>query len=80
MRSLHKAQGSQFKRVIVSVNSSRMIVRNWLYTAITRAEQEIHLVGTKSFLEAAIERQGATDKRNTALAYLLTEEIKKVTQ
>ncbi|MGB0833257.1 MAG: AAA family ATPase [Psychrobium sp.] len=78
--SLHKAQGSQFKRVIVPVNSSRMIDRNWLYTAITRAEQEVHLVGPKSFLEAAIERQGATDKRNTALAYLLSSEMKKVTQ
>ncbi|NQY38028.1 MAG: AAA family ATPase [Alteromonadaceae bacterium] len=69
--SLHKAQGSQFKRVIVPINSSTMIDRNWLYTAITRAEEEVHLVGPKIYLEAAIERQGATLKRKTALAKML---------
>ena len=69
--SLHKAQGSQFKRVIVPINSSRMIDRNWLYTAITRAEEEVHLVGPKIYLEAAIERKGATLKRQTALAKML---------
>jgi len=69
--SLHKAQGSQFKRVIVPINSSRMIDRNWLYTAITRAEEEVHLVGPKIYLEAAIERQGATLKRKTALAKMI---------
>ena len=71
--SLHKAQGSQFKRVIVPINSSRMIDRNWLNTAITRAEGEVHLVGPKSFLEAAIKREGATLKRKTALMYFLQE-------
>lgn len=69
--SLHKAQGSQFKRVIVPINSSTMIDRNWLYTAITRAEVEVHLVGPKHYLEAAIEREGATLKRKTALAKML---------
>lgn len=77
--SLHKAQGSQFKRVIVPINNSRIIDKNWLYTAITRAEQEVHLVGPKSFLEEAIERKGATDKRNTSLARLLVDEMKDVT-
>jgi len=69
--SLHKAQGSQFKRVIVPINSSTMIDRNWLYTSITRAEEEVHLVGPKAFLEAAIERKGATMKRKTALTKML---------
>tara|TARA_R110001592_G_scaffold362873_1_gene678627 strand:- start:7134 stop:9341 length:2208 start_codon:yes stop_codon:yes gene_type:complete len=69
--SLHKAQGSQFPRVIVPINSSRMIDRNWLYTAITRAEVEVHLVGPKVYLESAIEREGATLKRKTALANIL---------
>ena len=69
--SLHKAQGSQFKRVIVPINSSRMIDRNWLYTAITRAEVEVHLVGPRIYLEAAIEREGATLKRKTALSKML---------
>jgi exodeoxyribonuclease V alpha subunit len=69
--SLHKAQGSQFKRVIVPINSSMMLDRNWLYTAITRAEVEVHLVGPKTYLERAIERRGATLKRKTGLAKIL---------
>ena len=33
----HKAQGSQFPRIIVTVRSSRLLDRTLLYTAITRA-------------------------------------------
>lgn len=71
--SLHKAQGSQFKRTIVSICSSHyMINRNWLYTAISRAEEEVHLVGPKSYLEEGILRKGDIDKRKTGLRYILS--------
>lgn len=43
--TLHKAQGSQFPRVIIALQKSRIVDRAWLYTAITRAEHEIHIVG-----------------------------------
>ncbi|MCC9661467.1 ATP-dependent RecD-like DNA helicase [Pseudoalteromonas sp. MB41] len=69
--SLHKAQGSQFRRVIIPLNGSNLIDRNWLYTAITRAEVEAHLVGPKSFFEKAIHKEGATEKRKTGLRYIL---------
>ena len=69
--SLHKAQGSQFPRVIVPVNRARLLDRSWIYTAITRAEKELHLVGPRSLLEAAILREGATEKRKNYLHVLL---------
>ncbi len=69
--SLHKAQGSQFPCVIIPINTANMIDRNWLYTAVTRAEIEVHIVGPTSLLEAAIERKGATLKRRTALSTIL---------
>lgn len=69
--SLHKAQGSQFERMIVPVIDSVGVDKNWLYTAITRAEKEVHLVGPKSFFEKAMRKKGATDKRKTGLRYIL---------
>ena len=43
--TLHKAQGSQFPRVIIALQKGRIVDRAWLYTAITRAGKEIHIVG-----------------------------------
>ncbi|WP_425609345.1 ATP-binding domain-containing protein [Vibrio tubiashii] len=36
--TLHKAQGSQFPRIIIALQNGRIVDRAWLYTAITRAE------------------------------------------
>tara|TARA_R110001583_G_scaffold100991_1_gene247315 strand:- start:17413 stop:19056 length:1644 start_codon:yes stop_codon:yes gene_type:complete len=43
--TLHKAQGSQFSCIIIALKKGRIVDRAWLYTAITRAEAEIHIVG-----------------------------------
>jgi exodeoxyribonuclease V alpha subunit len=60
----HKAQGSQFPRVIVPIKNSldhegnvtnRIIDMTWLYTAITRAETEVILVGCMQTAERAAE-------------------------
>jgi exodeoxyribonuclease V alpha subunit len=69
--SLHKAQGSQFPHVIVPITSSMMLDRNWVYTAITRAEIELHLVGPTCLFVAAIRRVGATARRQTYLSNML---------
>lgn len=50
--TLHKAQGSQFPRIIIALEKGRVVDdryfvdRAWLYTVITRAESEIHIVGS----------------------------------
>lgn len=69
--TLHKAQGSQFKRVVIALTNSRQLDRSWLYTAITRATEHVHIIGTKEMLVNAIERVGAAKKRNTFLKNLL---------
>lgn len=45
--SIHKAQGSQFKMVLLPIvqQFSRMLQRNLLYTAITRAAEKLVLIG-----------------------------------
>lgn len=41
----HKAQGSQAARVIVPLYETRLLEPSWLYTAITRGERQVVLVG-----------------------------------
>jgi exodeoxyribonuclease V alpha subunit len=69
--TLHKAQGSQFKRVIVALSNTSMIDRAWLYTAITRAQVELHIVGSEERMVEAINSLSAHHKRQTHLGTLL---------
>lgn len=54
--SIHKAQGSEFNLVIlVLVNQhARMLKRNLLYTAITRAKSKLIMLGNRQAYERAI--------------------------
>lgn len=54
--SIHKAQGSEFNLVIlVLVNQhARMLKRNLLYTAITRAKSKLIMLGNRQAYEKAI--------------------------
>lgn len=72
--SLHKAQGSQFKRVIVPISATKMVDRNWLYTAVTRCEMELHIVGPEARFRKAIERESSSSNRQTYLKELLIAE------
>ena len=63
--------GSQFSRVIIPLTKTRMIDRSWIYTALTRAESEIELVGPRNIINLAIKRLGATAKRHAYLCQLL---------
>jgi exodeoxyribonuclease V alpha subunit len=62
--SIHKAQGSEFPSVIVPMvaSYSRMLERNLLYTAITRAKQSLILLGESKSFQTAVARQGANRK------------------
>lgn len=70
--TLHKAQGSQFPRVIVALQTGRIVDRAWLYTAITRAEAEIHIVGSEDDFKIITEMRSNSHRRNSYLASLLT--------
>lgn len=52
--SVHKAQGSQWPRVIIPVFASRLLDRTLLYTAITRAAEQVILVGDPETFRRAI--------------------------
>jgi exodeoxyribonuclease V alpha subunit len=55
----HRAQGSAAAAVIVMVEDSPLVTREWLYTAITRAKQTVILVTTPRDLRAAVSRRSS---------------------
>lgn len=69
--TLHKAQGSQFPRIIIAFQKGRIVDRAWLYTAITRAESEVHIVGNADDFKGIVEQQSNSHKRNSYLLELL---------
>ena len=69
--TLHKAQGSQFPRIIIAFQKGRIVDRSWLYTAITRAENEVHIVGNADDFKGIVEQQSNSHKRNSYLLELL---------
>ena len=52
--SVHKAQGSQWPVVVVPIFASRILDRTLVYTAATRATNQVIFVGDGSALDAAI--------------------------
>ena len=56
--TIHKSQGSQFDTaaVLLPPAGSRILTRELLYTAITRARRELILVGSEEALREAVER------------------------
>ncbi len=54
----HRAQGSEFDEVVVLLPpaSSRILTRELLYTAVTRAKRSVVLVGTEGSVRAAVSR------------------------
>jgi exodeoxyribonuclease V alpha subunit len=57
--TIHKSQGSEFDHVVVVVPSSdsRLATRELLYTAVTRAQSRVTLVGDEASIRSAIERR-----------------------
>ena len=55
--TVHKSQGSQYDTVLmpVSMATARMLYRNLLYTAISRAGKEAILVGRREALNTAMQ-------------------------
>lgn len=69
--TLHKLQGSQAPNVIVLLERGRLLDRSWLYTAVTRAEEKLHIIGKETDFRYGVNKQGAVDTRKTALAEML---------
>jgi exodeoxyribonuclease V alpha subunit len=56
--TVHRAQGSQFKRVTLMLppDDSPLLTRELFYTAITRAEEHIRVVGSAAAVRRAVLR------------------------
>jgi len=67
----HKAQGSQFKRIILPIFNSRLLDRTMLYTAVTRAQEQVVIVGDRSAFEKAVIAPPSTSVRRTGMHFLL---------
>lgn len=52
--TVHKAQGSQFERVVVPITRSRLLDRALLYTAVTRGVRQVVLIGDKNAFNQAV--------------------------
>ncbi|MGF0115318.1 exodeoxyribonuclease V subunit alpha [Promicromonospora sp. Marseille-Q5078] len=54
--TVHRAQGSQFRRVslVLPPPSSPLLTRELLYTAVTRAQEFVRVVGTADAVRAAV--------------------------
>ncbi len=65
--TVHKAQGSQWQRVIIPVTDSRLLDRTLLYTAITRAESQVILVGDENAARRATLAPTKASMRNVGL-------------
>ncbi len=61
--SVHKAQGSQWQRVIIPVYQSQIVDRSLIYTALTRAQEQVILMGSFAALRDAIDRPPAATGR-----------------
>ncbi|MBM7368928.1 exodeoxyribonuclease V subunit alpha [Gordonia hydrophobica] len=59
--TIHRSQGSQFATVTVVLPppDAELLTRELLYTAITRAEREVTIIGTPEALRAAVARRVA---------------------
>ena len=66
--SIHKSQGSEFPIIVMPIDPSfkRMLRKNLLYTAITRAKKSLIICGNKQSFLTGI-REEDTNKRNTTL-------------
>ncbi len=74
--TIHKSQGSEYPVVIIPVHESQaiMLLRNLLYTGITRARRLCILAGTRKAVFMAVSRED-TRRRQSGLADRLRGDI-----
>jgi exodeoxyribonuclease V alpha subunit len=71
--TVHRSQGSQFSRVIVPIRRSRLLDQALIYTAITRAVDQVVLIGNREAAAAGILAPAAAARRHVSLHRLLRE-------
>lgn len=78
--SCHKSQGSQWKIVIVMADSKGGFVqsRNWIYTAISRAESVTYVIGQRRVVNDMMRRDGINDRKTLLVERIELERTARV--
>ena len=66
--TVHKAQGSQFKRVIVPLFRNRFMDRTLIYTALTRGIEQVVFIGDRNTFDAAITASPRSHERRVGFS------------
>ena len=76
--TIHKSQGSEFECVVLPLfdTPSRLLYRNLLYTAVTRAKKLLIIVGSERTVETMVENN-RKNLRYTCLKRRLNENFAK---
>ena len=61
--TVHKAQGSQFRRVVMPVIRSRLLDRSLLYTALTRGIEQVVFIGDRGAFRQSIKAPPTSQNR-----------------
>lgn len=74
--TVHKSQGNEFDTILMPILKSqgRMLQRNLLYTAVTRARKRVWLIGEESAIFTAI-RNDRVVSRNTLLSDSISAQL-----
>ncbi len=72
--TVHKSQGSEYPFVIIPIYNctEKLLTRNLLYTAVTRAQKMVILVGRAKLVSAMVDNNRQT-KRYTGLGEILSD-------
>lgn len=77
--SVHKAQGSDWPIVILPIDdspaASRVMSRNWVYTAISRAKSACYLIGDTRHIDKAVRKDGIAGRKTILADRLAGDEI-----
>ena len=80
--TVHKAQGSEFDAVLIVVPEahSRILTRNLIYTAVTRAKKYCVILGSQSVLEFGCKKNESVLRKTNLVSVLRTELASNLTQ
>lgn len=67
--TVHKAQGSQFKRVVIPVVRGHLLDRTLIYTALTRGIVQVVFVGDRNAFNEAVRSQPKSHERMIGFSF-----------
>ncbi len=67
--TVHKAQGSQFQKVIIPIVKNRLLDRTLIYTALTRGVEQVIFIGDHRVFENAVREKPKTQGRMVGFTF-----------